>query len=97
VENRRRPKRTFGRSEDRGINIKENRYAEITIILKRNNNIGIMWGKRGDFKGCLKAGMPVILIMMLIPGINGLLHLYCYLLGYIWFKLFSYTKKVLLG
>lgn len=56
---------------------------------------GIMWGERGDFKGCLKAGMPVILIMMVIPGINGLLHLYCYLFGYIWFKLFSYTKKVI--
>lgn len=56
---------------------------------------GIMWGERGDFKGFLKAGMPVILIMMVIPGINGLLHLYCYLIGYIWFKLFSYTKKVI--
>ena len=56
---------------------------------------GIMWGERGDFKGCLKAGMPVILIMMLIPDIKGLLHLYCYLVGYIWFKLFSYTKKVI--
>ena len=56
---------------------------------------GIMWGERRNFKGFLKAGMPVILIMMAIPGINGLLHLYCYLFGYIWFELFSYTKKVI--
>ena len=56
---------------------------------------GIMWGERGDFKGFIKAGLPVILIMMLIPNINGLLHLYCYFLGYIWFRYLSYCKEEL--
>lgn len=44
---------------------------------------GIMWGKTGRWKEYLKAGMPVILIMMLIPNVNGLLHLYCYILGFV--------------
>lgn len=47
---------------------------------------GIMWGHVGDARGFLRAGMPVILAMMLIPGVNGLLHLYCYLVGFIVFK-----------
>lgn len=48
---------------------------------------GIMWGERGDWCGFLKAGMPVILVMMAIPGINGLLHLYCYVAGFVVFKI----------
>lgn len=42
---------------------------------------GIMWGRIDRLGGALKAGLPTIIITMLVPGINGLLHLYCYLLG----------------
>lgn len=48
---------------------------------------GVMWGERGDFLGFIKAGMPVILVMMAIPGINGLLHLYCYGIGFVVYKI----------
>lgn len=47
---------------------------------------GIMWGDVGDVCGFLKAGMPVIIVMMFLPGVNGLLHLYCYLIGFAVFK-----------
>lgn len=45
---------------------------------------GIMWGKINKRKEALRAGLPTIIITMLIPGVNGLLHLYCYLLGIAW-------------
>lgn len=44
---------------------------------------GIMWGRTGRFKECMKKGLPVIGLMLLLPGVNGLIHLYCYLIGYI--------------
>lgn len=44
---------------------------------------GIMWGKTGEFKKAMKAGLPFIIITMLLPNVNGLLHLYCYLIGYV--------------
>lgn len=43
---------------------------------------GIMWGKTGEFKKAMEAGLPFILVTMFIPNVNGLLHLYCYLIGY---------------
>jgi membrane associated rhomboid family serine protease len=45
---------------------------------------GVMWGKTNKRKAALRAGLPTIIITMLIPGVNGLLHLYCYLLGIAW-------------
>ena len=56
---------------------------------------GIMWGERGDVKGFLKAGMPVILIMMVLPGINGLLHLYCYLIGFVCFEFYRIIRRLI--
>lgn len=44
---------------------------------------GIMWGRMGVFKDCMKKGLPVILLTMVIPSVNGLIHLYCYVIGYI--------------
>lgn len=45
---------------------------------------GIMWGRTGRLGECLKKGLPVIVLTMVLPGVNGLLHLYCYLIGYVW-------------
>lgn len=44
---------------------------------------GIMWGKTGMFKKAMKAGLPFIILTMLLPSVNGLLHLYCYLIGFV--------------
>lgn len=44
---------------------------------------GIMWGKTGRALDAMKAGLPFIFITMLLPNINGLLHLYAYVLGYL--------------
>lgn len=53
---------------------------------------GIMWGRTGMKWKCAKAGLPVILVMMLIPNVNGLLHLYCYVIGYVISDLFVRYK-----
>lgn len=44
---------------------------------------GIMWGRVGCLKDCMKKGMPVIALTIALPSVNGLLHLYCYAIGYI--------------
>ena len=51
---------------------------------------GIMWGHTGRFKDCMKRGMPVILLTLVLPGVNGLIHFYCYVLGYVFGKKFSF-------
>ncbi len=43
---------------------------------------GIMWGKTGRWLEVSKKAMPFILITMLIPNVNGLLHLYAFIIGY---------------
>lgn len=44
---------------------------------------GIMWGRVGCFKDCMKRGLPVIVLTLVLPGVNGLIHFYCYVLGYL--------------
>lgn len=44
---------------------------------------GIMWGKTGRLLDAVKKVMPFIIITMLIPNMNGLLHLYTFGLGFI--------------
>lgn len=56
---------------------------------------GVMWGERGDWKGFIKAGMPVILVMMVIPGINGLIHLYCYVIGFVFLFIRRRINRIL--
>lgn len=43
---------------------------------------GIMWGRYGKFLQAVKVVMPFIVITMILPNVNGLLHLYTFLLGY---------------
>lgn len=45
---------------------------------------GLMWGKLGWWKKAITVVGPYIIIPMVIPNVNGLLHLYCFLLGYIY-------------
>lgn len=55
---------------------------------------GLMWGQTGLAWRCAKTGLPVILVMMLLPNVNGLLHLYCYTAGYIAGMLVKQTNKL---
>lgn len=42
---------------------------------------GWMWGKTGMWKEAFKRALPVIGCTMIVPNVNGLLHLYCFTLG----------------
>lgn len=44
---------------------------------------GIMWGETGRVKEAARKVMPFIVITMMFPNINGMLHLYCFWIGYI--------------
>ena len=44
--------------------------------------VGIMWGKTGRWKEAAKKAMPFILFTMLLNDVNGLLHFWCFWLGY---------------
>lgn len=56
---------------------------------------GIMWGRTGMAWKCVKTGLPVILTMMLIPNVNGMLHLYCYAAGFtVGFLCEKYIRKL---
>ena len=43
---------------------------------------GIMWGKTGRLKDAFVKAMPFIVCTMIMPNVNGLLHLWCFWLGY---------------
>lgn len=43
---------------------------------------GIMWGKTGRWKEAAKKVIPFILFTMLLNDVNGLLHFWCFWLGY---------------
>lgn len=45
-------------------------------------SIGQMWAKANDTKRMCQVVLPFILITMLIPNTNGLLHLYAFVVGY---------------
>lgn len=44
---------------------------------------GQMWGKTGRLLDAAKKVIPFVVITMLIPNMNGLLHLYTFGLGFI--------------
>ena len=46
-------------------------------------SFGIMWGKTGRWLDATKKAMPLILFMMLLPNVNGTLHLYTFLIGFL--------------
>ena len=47
------------------------------------SSFGLIWGRTGRWKEALKKAMPFIICTMAVPNINGLLHFYCFVLGYI--------------
>lgn len=47
------------------------------------SSMGQMWGRTGRWKEALKKAMPFILFTMILSNVNGLLHLWCFILGYI--------------
>ena len=51
---------------------------------------GIMWGRVGRPLEASRAALPFIIITMLFPDVNGLLHLYAFILGYV----FSYVLHI---
>ena len=46
------------------------------------SSMGQMWGKTGRWKEAAKKAMPFILFTMLLNDVNGLLHVWCFWLGY---------------
>lgn len=44
---------------------------------------GCMWGSTGRWKDALRVALPFIVCTMIVPHVNGLLHLYAFLMGYI--------------
>lgn len=59
--------------------------------------LGIMWGKTGRWKEAAKKAMPFILFTMAVPNVNGLLHFWCFFLGYccsfLWIKIIYIWKR----
>lgn len=45
-------------------------------------SFGQMWGKTGRWLDATKKAMPLILFMMLLPNVNGILHLYTFWIGF---------------
>lgn len=45
-------------------------------------SFGIMWGRIGRPFGAVKAVLPFMLLTMLLSHVNGLLHLYSFVIGY---------------
>ena len=43
---------------------------------------GTMWGKTGRWKDAFKKAMPFIVCTMIVPNVNGSLHLWCFWVGY---------------
>lgn len=44
---------------------------------------GIMWGKTGRWKEAARKVSPFILFTMLLDNVNGLLHLWCFIIGFL--------------
>lgn len=44
---------------------------------------GLMWGKTNRLYDATKTAAPIIIVSMLLPHVNGLLHLYAFALGYL--------------
>lgn len=44
---------------------------------------GLMWGKVNKPMLAIKTAAPIIIVTMLLPNVNGLLHLYSYVMGYL--------------
>lgn len=45
-------------------------------------SFGQMWGRLGRHFDAMKAVLPFILFTMLLHNVNGVLHLWCFVLGY---------------
>lgn len=45
-------------------------------------SFGQMWGSTGRLLDAAKKAMPFILCTMIVPNVNGLLHLYSFCIGY---------------
>ncbi len=46
-------------------------------------SFGLMWGRTGRYKDAFVKVMPFVVCTMLIPDVNGLLHFYAFVLGFI--------------
>lgn len=46
-------------------------------------SFGLMWGKTGRWLDAIKKAMPFIGCTMLLPNVNGLLHLYAFCIGFV--------------
>lgn len=56
------------------------------------SSFGLMWGRTGRWKEAFTKVMPFVMITMLVPNVNGLLHLYAFYIGYIFGYIISRFK-----
>lgn len=54
---------------------------------------GIMWGKTGRWKEATRKVMPFVLCTMILPNVNGLLHLWCFWIGYLYAHFFFHKFR----
>lgn len=56
---------------------------------------GVMWGRTGRWKDAIRKAGPFILFTMLLNNVNGCLHLYCFVIGYLmeWFIIYIERKR----
>lgn len=59
------------------------------------SSMGQMWGRTGRWKDAIKKAGPFILFTMLLDNVNGCLHLYCFVIGYLmeWFIIYIERKR----
>lgn len=62
------------------------------------SSFGIMWGLTGRWRDGSKKVLPFVLLTMIMPGINGLLHLYSFALGYAYgYALYKWRRPPVTG
>lgn len=59
------------------------------------SSMGQMWGRTGRWKDAIRKAGPFILFTMLLNNVNGCLHLYCFVIGYLmeWFIIYIERKR----
>lgn len=55
-------------------------------------SFGLMWGKTGMVALSVKTVLPFIVLTIILPQTNGMLHLYCFVLGFLLEYLYTRIK-----
>lgn len=55
-------------------------------------SFGLMWGKTGMLVRAMKTVLPFIVLTIALPQTNGMLHMYCFVLGFVLEYLYTRIK-----